>query len=165
MLQIHGNHDFGHYQDFLERYRSQKYQNHIYHPYLLPASFRFLLPLAKLSSNASFCPLAAVSSCFKLCLPGAIARTGCTGAASAVWRRILFAAYSLSISKLSTVGCAVDDVPVRPRSWRFAERDKFRSVASAARELTTTGCGFMAASVGDPGCRWGFDLHRRMDQD
>ena len=45
-------------------------------PYLLPASFLFLLPLAKCSSSASFWLLAAFTSCFKLCLPGAMPRTG-----------------------------------------------------------------------------------------
>src|SRR4051812_15062798 len=55
------------------------HNHYLYHPYLLPASFLLFLPLAKLSSNASFWLCAAVTSCFKLCLPGAIALTGlCT---------------------------------------------------------------------------------------
>ena len=41
----------------------------IYQPYLLPASFLFLLPAAKCSSRASFCVVATLTSCFKLFLP------------------------------------------------------------------------------------------------
>lgn len=41
----------------------------IYQPYLLPASFLFLLPAAKCSSRASFCVVATLTSCFRLFLP------------------------------------------------------------------------------------------------
>lgn len=52
-----------------------------YQPYLLPASFLFFLPLAKLSSRASFWFVAAFINCCRLCLPGAMLRTGlCAGA-------------------------------------------------------------------------------------
>jgi len=65
-----------------------------YHPYLLPASFLFRLPLAKCSSSASFWLLAALTSCFKLCLPEARALTGLCTACSPACRRSSLAAYS-----------------------------------------------------------------------
>jgi hypothetical protein len=37
------------------------------------ATFLFLRPVAKLSSKASFCELATLSSCWRVCLPGAMA--------------------------------------------------------------------------------------------
>lgn len=104
-----------------------------YHPYFDPASLLFLLPDAKLSSRASFCELAAETNCWRVCFPGAMARTGlCTAAASSPWAKTWFEAYSSSVLKVRTCDC--EDTALRPKSCRLSDLDRLRSLAIESKD-------------------------------
>ena len=131
-----------------------KPQNH-HQPYLDPASFLFLLPVAKLSSSASRCVLAAFTNCCSVCLPGAIARTGlcCCAARSVVCNISWFAAYSLSVLKCRTRDAA-EASAWRPKSCRRCALERFRSSAMVLRvwlELCGSGYWVCAWSWGTSG--------------